>query len=41
MIDVCDVVKSFDGFRALNGISLSVPQVHLRVGRPNGSGNPP
>ena len=39
MIEVCDVVKSFDGFRALDGLSISVPQgsIYGLVG-PNGSG---
>lgn len=39
MIEVSDVVKSFDGFRALDGLSLSVPQgsIYGLVG-PNGSG---
>lgn len=39
MIEVLDVVKSFDGFRALDGLSISVPQgsIYGLVG-PNGSG---
>ncbi|NCC69878.1 MAG: ATP-binding cassette domain-containing protein, partial [Clostridia bacterium] len=39
MIEVRDIVKSFDGFRALDGLSISVPQgsIYGLVG-PNGSG---
>jgi ABC-2 type transport system ATP-binding protein len=39
MIQVHDIVKSFDGFKALNGLSMSVPagSVYGLVG-PNGSG---
>lgn len=39
MVEVENVVKSFDGFRALDGLSLSVPQgaVYGLVG-PNGAG---
>ena len=39
MIEVCDLVKSFDGTRALDGLSLTVPQgaVYGLVG-PNGAG---
>jgi len=39
MIEVRDIVKSFDGFLALDGLSISVPQgsIYGLVG-PNGSG---
>jgi len=39
MIEVRDVVKSFDGFRALDGLTISVPKgsIYGLVG-PNGSG---
>ena len=39
MIEVKNVVKSFDGFRALDGLTMTVPQgaVYGLVG-PNGAG---
>ena len=39
MIQVKEVVKSFDGFRALNGLNISVPKgaIYGLVG-PNGAG---
>ncbi|MBQ1271425.1 MAG: ABC transporter ATP-binding protein [Clostridia bacterium] len=39
MIEVKDLIKSFDGYRALNGLSLNVPKggIYGLVG-PNGSG---
>lgn len=42
MLEAKNVVKTFDGFRALDGVSMTVPQgaVYGLVG-PNGAGNPP
>ena len=39
MIEVKDVVKTFDGFRALDGVTMTVPRgaVYGLVG-PNGAG---
>ena len=39
MIEVRDVVKTFDGFRALDGVTMTVPRgaVYGLVG-PNGAG---
>ena len=39
MIEVKDVVKNFDGFRALNGLTMTVPtgSIYGLVG-PNGAG---
>ena len=39
MIEIQDLVKTFDGFRALDGLTLHVPQggIYGLVG-PNGSG---
>lgn len=39
MIEVRNVVKAFDGFRALDGLSLTVPEgaIYGMVG-PNGAG---
>ena len=39
MIEVKDVVKTFDGFRALDGVTMTVPHgaVYGLVG-PNGAG---
>lgn len=42
MLEAKNVVKTFDGFRALDEASLTVPKgaVYGLVG-PNGAGNPP
>lgn len=42
MIEVKNVVKTFDGFRALDDLTMTVPHgaVYGLVG-PNGTGNPP
>ena len=39
MIEIKDLVKTFDGFRALDGLNLNVPEggIYGLVG-PNGSG---
>lgn len=39
MIEIRDVVKTFDGFRALDGVTMTVPRgaVYGLVG-PNGAG---
>ena len=41
MIEVKDVVKTFDGFRALDGVTMTVPRgaVYGLVG-PNGAAKP-
>lgn len=42
MIEIRDVVKTFDGFRALDGVTMTVPRgaVYGLVG-PNGAGKNP
>lgn len=42
MLEANNVVKTFDGFRALDGANMTVPRgaVYGLVG-PNGAGNPP